>query len=311
MKRSTTRNSWTHFLFFCSLAFCLRAEAQADSWKPLLPAPARVSDEGGYLNADFRRRLSERLEGFEAETGTQVVVVFITTTEYETIEEYTLRLAETWQVGRKGVDDGVVLLVAMQDRKMRIEVGYGLEGALPDALCSRIIRGYLRPRFKKELYERGVEEGINAILAAIRTEPLPPPGPEGIQFWKEFAWLFGGASMLLGIFLFLIGREWTGFLSATILLGALLLGLGIFYDPDFLDAWIVFPLFWIVYFFFYFFRYVVPLSGATGPNGKVSRGVYAAGVGGGGTSGGGGGGRSGGFSGGGGGFGGGGASGGW
>ncbi|HET6492660.1 MAG TPA: TPM domain-containing protein, partial [Burkholderiales bacterium] len=109
------------------------------------PLTARVTDLTGTLSAAQRTALEERLAAFEAKKGSQVAVLLVPTTQPETIEQYAIRVAEQWKLGRKGVDDGVLLLVAMQDRTVRIEVGYGLEGALPDATAKRIVEEYIVP----------------------------------------------------------------------------------------------------------------------------------------------------------------------
>ncbi len=123
------------------------------------PRAARVTDLTNTLPADTRAALDRKLAAFEARKGSQIAVLLVATTAPESIEQYSLRVAEAWKLGRAGVDDGVLLLVAVQDRRARLEVGYGLEGAVPDALARRIIAEQLAPRFVagdlRRRYRRG------------------------------------------------------------------------------------------------------------------------------------------------------------
>lgn len=137
---------------------------------------ARVTDLTETLSAAQRTALEQRLGAFEAARGTQIAVLIVATTQPEAIEQYALRVAEQWKVGRDGVDDGALLLVAMKDRALRIEVGYGLEGALPDATTKRIIEEAIVPRFKQADFYGGIEAGVTRIMSVIEGEPLPPPG---------------------------------------------------------------------------------------------------------------------------------------
>jgi len=124
---------------------CLSSPLQAE-----VPVPAltgRVVDLTGTLTADQKTALEAKLAAFEAEKGAQIAVLLVPTTQPEAIEQYSIRVVEAWKLGRKGVDDGVLLLIAKNDRKMRIEVGYGLEGVLPDAVAKRIISEVITPFF--------------------------------------------------------------------------------------------------------------------------------------------------------------------
>jgi uncharacterized protein len=134
---------------------------------------ARVTDTAGVLTADERNRLEQKLATLERDRGAQLAVLLVNSTRPESIEQFSLRVAEAWKLGRQGVDDGVLLLVAREDRTLRIEVGYGLEGALPDALAKRIISETIVPRFKQGQYFAGIDAGIDAMVAAINREPLP------------------------------------------------------------------------------------------------------------------------------------------
>jgi uncharacterized protein len=119
------------------------------------------------LSADTAAELEALLKQHEAETSNQVVVLTVPSLEGEVLEEYSLKAAETWKLGQAGKDNGVLLIIARHDRKLRIEVGYGLEGALTDALCNRIIELEITPRFKQGDFDGGVRAGVNAILGAI------------------------------------------------------------------------------------------------------------------------------------------------
>jgi len=127
----------------------------------------RVIDEVGILSTDAKLSLEKKLKEHETQTTNQVVVLIIPSLEGEVLEEFSMKVASTWKLGQKGKDNGVLLLIAKNDRKLRIEVGYGLEGSLTDALSSQIIRREITPAFKQGDFSRGVEQGVDAILAAI------------------------------------------------------------------------------------------------------------------------------------------------
>lgn len=141
-----------------------------------------VSDQAEIVPDSTERRLEETLARFEEETGSQVVVLTIESLEGEVLEDYSYRVASENGIGREEEDDGVLLLIAVQDRKLRIEVGYGLEGELTDLEAGRIIRNVITPRFKQGDFGAGVEDGVSAILATLRGEEAavpegPPAGP--------------------------------------------------------------------------------------------------------------------------------------
>jgi uncharacterized protein len=133
----------------------------------------RVNDYAGVMGQEQVRGLEVRLARFEQETGHQVAVLTIPTLEGEDIEGFSIRVAESWKIGKKGFDNGVILVVAVKDRRLRLEVGYGLEGVLPDAIANRIISDYIVPRFRAQDYAGGISAGIDAVLRVIRNEPLP------------------------------------------------------------------------------------------------------------------------------------------
>lgn len=139
------------------------------------PLESRVTDLTGTLSSDQMARLDQKLTAFEARKGSQIVVLMVPTTAPETIEQYSIRVAEAWKPGRKGVDDGVLLLVAKEDRTLRIEVGYGLEGALPDAVAKRIIDETIIPGLKQGDFAGAIEAGVDSIMRVVDGESLPPP----------------------------------------------------------------------------------------------------------------------------------------
>lgn len=139
------------------------------------PLQSRVTDLTGTLTGQQRSALEQTLAEFEARKGAQIAVLLVPTTEPETIEQYAVRVEETWKLGRKGVDDSVLLVIAKQDRKIRIEVGYGLEGVLPDAAAKRIIEDDITPRFREGDFYGGLRAGADRVMRTIEGEPLPPP----------------------------------------------------------------------------------------------------------------------------------------
>lgn len=157
----------------CLLCLSGQAGAQAPQAVPALSA--RVIDQTATLTADQRARLDAKLAAFEAGKGAQIAVLMVASVAPETIEQYALRVVESWKLGRHGVDDGALLLVAKQDRKLRIEVGYGLEGALNDATAKRIVSETISPRFKDGDFYGGIDDGIEAMIKVVGGEPLPPP----------------------------------------------------------------------------------------------------------------------------------------
>ena len=144
----------------------------------LVPVPRlvnRVTDLTGTLTPGQVAHVEEELQAFEAVKGSQLVVLIIPSTGEEAIEQFGIRVADQWKIGRKRVDDGVILLVAKNDRTLRIEVGRGLEGVLPDATASRIIREIIVPCFKSGDFSGGIQAGVARIIKVIQGEPLPPP----------------------------------------------------------------------------------------------------------------------------------------
>jgi uncharacterized protein len=156
------------------LLFVLGAAAAA-AQQPVPPLTGHVVDSTATLSADAVEALEQKLTAFEERKGSQIAVLLVRTTAPEAIEPYALRVAEQWGIGRGGVDDGAVLVVALDDRRMRFEVGYGLEGVVPDALARRIIAETIAPRFYEEDYAGGLSAGLDALIGLIDGEPLPVP----------------------------------------------------------------------------------------------------------------------------------------
>jgi uncharacterized protein len=141
------------------------------------PLSGRVVDQTGTLSSGDIASLTQALKNLEARKGSQVAVLIVPTTAPETIEQYAIRVAEAWKIGRKKIDDGALLVVAKNDRKLRIEVGYGLEGALNDVTAKRIIDEIITPRFRNGDIAGGVSAGVDRIIAVINGEKLPAPEP--------------------------------------------------------------------------------------------------------------------------------------
>src|ERR1035437_3126218 len=137
------------------------------------PLTGRVTDQTATLTAEQKAALEQTLQSVEARKGSQLVVLIVSTTAPETIEQYSLRVAELWKLGRKKVDDGAILVVAKADHALRIEVGYGLEGALNDATSKRIISEIITPRFKQGDFNGGIVAGVDQMIRVIDGEPLP------------------------------------------------------------------------------------------------------------------------------------------
>jgi uncharacterized protein len=164
------------------LALCLSALAQGplSGLQPVPPLTARVTDLTGTLTADQQTALEQKLAAFEAAKGSQLAVLVVPTTQPEDIAQYSIRVVEQWKLGRgtvggKKVDDGALLLIAKNDHRIRIEVGYGLEGVLTDAMSNRIISETIAPAFREGSFYEGIDAGLDQMMKLIQGEPLPPP----------------------------------------------------------------------------------------------------------------------------------------
>ena len=189
---------WTGALL---LAVTLFGPAVAQTQVAVPPLTGHVTDLTGTLVPEQKALLEQTLTAFEARKGSQLAVLIVPSTAPEQIEQYALRVAEQWKLGRKKVDDGAILLVAKNDRTLRIEVGYGLEGALNDATSKRIIEETILPRFKQQDFNGGIAAGVAQIISVVDGEPLPAPGkqPDGnIGSVRQYAPIFFVIAFVVG-----------------------------------------------------------------------------------------------------------------
>ena len=277
------RNTLKRLLAFLPLliVLCLPQFSLAQQAVPALSA--RVIDQTGMLSSSEIASLDQVLSAFEKRKGSQLAVLIVPTTAPESIEQFGIRVAEQWKLGRKKVDDGAVLIIAKADRTLRIEVGYGLEGALTDATSKRIIDGIIVPRFKQQDFYGGVLAGVQSIIAVVDGEPLPLPA-KNEQFSEDDVYQVVPAVFIVALILGGILRSILGRLNGALVTGGFIA----------LVAWFVLGAF-LIALLAGFLAFIVAMSGI----GIGGRGI------------GGGRGGCGGFRGGGGGFGGGGASGRW
>jgi uncharacterized protein len=272
--------------------------------QPVPRLTGRVVDLTSTLSAGERSALEQKLAALEQRKGSQVAVLMVKSTEPEAIEQFSLRVAEAWQIGRGKTDDGIVVVVAKDDRRMRIEVGYGLEGAVPDALAKRIVAEQMTPHFRDGDYGGGLNAGVDALAKLIDGEQLPPPaqaargsgdrggGPKSFES-------FFGLLFILAVFVAPLLRRIFGGLFGGLVMGGV----------AGLIVWVVSGVLFLAL-ALGFVAFMLTAAGIVGGPGRWSSGGrYWGGRGG--FGGGFGGGGGGGFSGGGGRFGGGGASGGW
>ncbi|MEP6837571.1 MAG: YgcG family protein [Bradyrhizobium sp.] len=153
------------------------------------PLVGRVVDQTGTLSTNDVSTLNQTIRSFETRKGSQVAVLIVPTTDGEAVEQYSIRVAEAWKIGRKKIDDGVLLVIAKNDRKLRIEVGYGLEGALTDATSKRIIDEIITPRFRTGDFAGGISAGVDRIMRLIEGEKLPAPVQSEPSRGMQTSWL--------------------------------------------------------------------------------------------------------------------------
>jgi uncharacterized protein len=201
---------------------------------PVPPLAGHVVDLTHSLTEDQQREIEMSLAAFEVRKGSQLAVLLVPTTRPESIEQYALRVAEQWKLGRKKVDDGAIVVVAKNDRSVRIEVGYGLEGALNDATSKRIIEEAMTPSFRQQDFAGGISVGLKRIMSVIDGEPLPLPGAtkSSADPWRQITWIIGAGALLGFVLRAVLGRFPGSIMTAAIvgavtwfLLGALSLAL--------------------------------------------------------------------------------------
>ena len=218
MTRSALRaRPWAGVALPLLLGFALACGAQ--DLQPIPKLGARVTDLTGTLTAGQQTALEQKLSAFESAKGAQLAVLIVPTTQPEPIEEYSIRVVDAWKLGRKGVDDGALLIVAKDDHKVRIEVGRGLEGVLTDALSNRILDETVKPAFRQGDFYGGIDAGLEQMMKLVSGEPLPPPEREwqpgrrgrggGLLLPLLFA-VFAGSVVLRGIFGRTLGSVLTG-----------------------------------------------------------------------------------------------------
>ena len=199
--RNLLRTLWT-----CALALALAAPAFAQL-KEVPPLSTRVLDQAGMLEPAQRQRLEAVLADYEAKTGSQIAVLLVKSTEPEAIEQYSIRVSEAWKLGRKGVDDGVLLLVARDNpsalRRLRIEAGRGVQGVLTDAQSKRILQDVIAPHFRQNHFYEGLVAGVGAIATLLNQEAFPAPPQQ--QAPQRQAADEGGGFPLFGILAIVIG----------------------------------------------------------------------------------------------------------
>ncbi|KAF1715159.1 dehydrogenase [Pseudoxanthomonas yeongjuensis] len=188
------------------LLACLPAWAQQAAAIPALDSP--VVDTTGTLDTAQRQQLEQQALALQQRKGSQLQVLVVASTQPETIEQYTQRVFDQWKLGRKGVDDAVLLVVAKDDRRVRIQPGYGLEGAIPDAIANRIIQEYLAPKFREGDYGGGIADATAQLVRLIDGEELPAPvsdnrsaqGDGGGDWVFALVAAFIAASFIRGLF---------------------------------------------------------------------------------------------------------------
>jgi len=224
-----------HWLIALSWALAAGASAQqADV--PYLTG--RVVDNAEILKPDTRKRLAETLRQHEQQTTNQVAVLTVPTLQGDSVEEYAVRVFEQWKLGQKGKDNGVLVVIAPQDRRMRIEVGYGLEGVLPDAIAARIIRNVMTPRFKAGDYDGGIAQGVSAIVAQLEGKETPAAAEPQETRQGEFIKAPDmplEEKILFGAFIF-------GIIGLFTIIGIITPGMGWFMYLFLIPFWAMFPI---------------------------------------------------------------------
>ncbi len=221
-------------------AFILVALTAAAADVPYLTG--RVTDNADILSSNMRKSLTERLKAHEDRTGNQIVVLTVPSLEGGSIEEYAEAVFKEWKLGQKGKDNGILIIVAPQDQRMRIEVGYGLEGTLPDSLAGSIIRNAMTPRFKTGDYDGGIEAGVSAVITVLENGKAPEFDSAGGK--KPKTSLLSGIEephlplterILFGAFIF-------GIIGLFTVIGVMTPGVGWFLYFFLIPFWAMFPI---------------------------------------------------------------------
>lgn len=226
--------SW---LLLCLCCWCLPSWAQ--QLQPVPTLSARLIDQTQTLSSEQALAIETQLRGIEEKSGSQVVVLMLPTTSPEDIAAYAWRVADSWKIGRKNVGDGVLVVIAKDDRRMRIEVARALEGSIPDLTASRIIDQRMAPHFRQNNYAAGIQDALSEIAARISGEALPPPTQGGSNAaaagtsWEELAiFLFAGVIFIGPVIRGIFGNKFgalvmgggTGFLAYVLTASVLLAG---------------------------------------------------------------------------------------
>lgn len=222
MTSATTLLSLLRWALLAGVVFGLVSPLSVEAEVPVPALTGRVVDTVGALSAAQRQELEGALASLESQKGSQVVVLVVNSTQSESIEQFALRVVEEWKLGRRGIDDGVLLVLAMQDRALRIEVGYGLEGSLSDVIASRIIREIITPELRAGSTFEGIRKGVEAVRKVLEGEELPAPSTsiEGDPF---------GALLMLPLVFGSLLRRALGRPGSAALSFALATGLGAFF----------------------------------------------------------------------------------
>ncbi|MEA9488281.1 TPM domain-containing protein [Xanthomonas campestris] len=188
------------------LCALLPATVVAQDLAAIPPLRSPVVDTTGTLDAAQLQQLEQQALALQQRKGAQLQILIVPTTQPEAIEQYTQRVFDQWKIGRKGVDDGVLLLVAKDDRRVRIQPGYGLEGAIPDIVANRIIQEYLAPRFREGDYGGGIRDATATLAGLIEGEALPAPvsgHASDLSDSDSGSWVM---ALFIGVFVALIAR---------------------------------------------------------------------------------------------------------
>jgi uncharacterized protein len=220
------------------IAACFAAFAALAADVPYLSG--RVVDNAEILGAETKQKLTAQLKAHEAETTNQIAVLTVPSLEGESIESYAEQVFNTWKLGQKGKDNGVLVLVAPNERRMRIEVGYGLEGTLTDVAASRIVRNVMTPRFKEGNFDAGVAEGVQAVIGQLTGAETPPADAPPVAEKKSDSFFEGPdlpltERILIGAFIF-------GIIGLFTVLGVLTPGMGWFLYFFLIPFWAMFPI---------------------------------------------------------------------